>query len=110
MILDRIYLKENKFESIDWKSELPEWFISKCRPERTEEQKIEYLKWWDSLSIEEKNKHSQKKQIWSLKNWLYWMDPDEREWYWGKAESISDDEIMLTILVYGHPFPDGSLK
>ena len=63
LILDRIYLEENKFESIDWKSELPEWFISKCRPERTEEQKIEYLKWWDSLSAVEKNKHSQKSRF-----------------------------------------------
>ncbi len=112
LILNKVFLKKSEFESVNWKNELPKWFIAKFRPERTEKEKKEYIKWWDSLSIsnEEKNKQGQKKQIWSLKNWLHWMDPERREWYWYYANILTDDEVILTILVYGHPFPDGALK
>ncbi len=110
LILDQTMIDEDEFELVDWKNILPEWFVSKCRPEMTEEEKEQYLKWWDNLTEEKKQLQAQKKRIWSLNNWLHEMDSVRREWYWYKEKTISDKEMILTVLVYGHPFADGALK
>lgn len=108
--LDQALLKEASPEKVYWKDKLPKWFTEQCRPERTEEEKQQYLEWWDQLSAEKKVEEGLKKKKWSLNNWIHWMYPDEREWYWFKSEILSKNSLVLTVLVYGHPYPDGALK
>ena len=90
--------------------QLPDWFIEACAPAMTQEQAERWLKWWKKLSPEDQSKAEIEKD-WSLDNWLYWMLPANRQWFWWDAKSLSDvDHIALAIEVQCWPFPWGSLR
>ncbi len=46
---------------------------------------------------------------WSLLNWLHWFRPDERQWYWSRAECSDASTIIVEIQPEGWPFPHGAL-
>src|SRR5213075_1262403 len=78
---------------------LPEWFTSACVAEMSPEQAKHWLAWWKSLSPEEQTKAEIEKD-WSLDNWLYWMEPGNRQWFWWDAKVLEDyDHIALAIEV-----------
>jgi len=87
---------------------LPDWFTAACSPEMSPEDAQRWLTWWRSLSPREQRKAELEKG-WSLENWLYWMEPDNRQWFWWDAKII-DNDIALAIEVEGWPFPWGSLR
>jgi len=107
-IIDSIVLKGITFESIVWESILPEWFIQAFSPPMNTDQADQWLKHWESLStIERKNLE----EVWTLENWLYWMEVSNRSWFWWDAIIIEEfDHIVLCVQVDSWPFPWGSLK
>lgn len=93
-----------------WVAILPEWFQSKCAPPMTQEQSEKWLSWWRKLSHEDKIKAENEKK-WSLENWLYWMEPDNRNWFWWDANILDGgNRIILEVAVDGWPFPWGDLR
>jgi hypothetical protein len=94
----------------EWRKLLPDWFVTACAPALTEEQAERWLVWWKSLP--EPHRHIvEQEQRWSLNNWLYWMEPANRQWYWWDARvAIADTEIVVEIQVESWPFPYGSLR
>ena len=89
---------------------LPEWFVSACVAEMSPEQANKWLSWWRSLPPEEQRKAEIEKD-WSLENWLYWMQPSNRQWFWWDAKVLEDyDHIALAIEVEAWPFPWGALR
>jgi len=68
---------------------LPEWFTSGCASEMSDEQARKWLSWWKSLSPEEQARTEIEKD-WSLVNWLSWMEPNNREWFWWEAKVLGD--------------------
>jgi hypothetical protein len=89
---------------------LPQWFLSACAEEMSPDQATQWLSWWKSLPPEEQSKAEIEKD-WSLDNWLYWMEPRNRQWFWWDAKVLEDyDHIALAIEVECWPFPWGSLR
>jgi hypothetical protein len=84
---------------------LPEWFTSACVPERSKEEEDQWLKWWRGLSYEEKLREGAEMK-WSLSNWLYWLQPVNRQWFWWEASvQKGSNKIVLAVEVDGFPFP-----
>lgn len=92
------------------KPHLPEWFTSACIAEMSPDQAKQWLVWWKSLSPEDQTKAETEKD-WSLENWLYWMEPNNRQWFWWDAKVLEKyDHIALAIEVEAWPFPWGALR
>jgi hypothetical protein len=103
-------LKESTWPSDDeWYEILPNWFREKCSDELNEKDAEKWLDWWRSHSPEDQKK-IELDMKWSLSNWIYWMHPDNREWYWWDATCIDNDTILVAIEVDSWPFPWGSLS
>lgn len=89
---------------------LPEWFTSACVPDRSKEEADRWLKWWKGLSYEEKLRKGAEGK-WSVLNWLYWLKPENRQWFWWDAcIQKGSNRIVLTVEVDGFPFPWESLS
>jgi hypothetical protein len=70
----------------------------------------QWLTWWRSLPPAEQAKAEIEKD-WSLENWLYWMEPSNRQWFWWDAKVLQEhDHIALAIQVEAWPFPWGALR
>ena len=69
-----------------------------------------WLVWWKSLPLEEQIRVEIEKD-WSLDNWLYWMEPNKRQWFWWDAKVLEEyDHIALAVEVRDWPFPWGALR
>jgi len=89
---------------------LPEWFTSTCIAETTPEEANRWLAWWKNLPPDEQTRAEIEKD-WSLNNWLYWMKPENRQWFWWDAKVLEQyDHIALAIEVEAWPFPWGALR
>lgn len=94
----------------EWPAKLPEWFTSACAPPMTQEEADRWLRWWKALPQSEQTRAEIEKD-WSLDNWLYWMQPDNRQWFWWDAKALDDcDHILVAVTVEAWPFPWGSLR
>jgi hypothetical protein len=84
---------------------LPKWFTSACAPEKSKEEKAQWLRWWRGLSYEEKLRKGAEAK-WSLSNWLYWLEPENREcFWWDSFIQEGSNRIVLAVEVDGSPFP-----
>ena len=93
----------------EWKAILPDWFIDKCAPEMTREQADKRQSKWRRI-FSRRRADTQAEEAWSLLNWLYWFEHDNREWFWWDGKVADENTIVCKAEVYGWPFPWGSLK
>ncbi|MCA9578504.1 MAG: hypothetical protein KC668_23890 [Myxococcales bacterium] len=47
---------------------------------------------------------------WALDEWLFWCDPDERQWFWWDACTTGPDTGEVLIETTGVPFPTVALR
>jgi hypothetical protein len=88
----------------------PAWFIAACAPESSRQDAEQWVAWWSKLSEKEKIKAEEEKD-WSLESWLYWMEPQNREWFWWDAQvETNPDRIILQLEVTAWPFSWGALR
>lgn len=110
-IVDEIALLPTNWPTDEqWVLKLPEWFTSECTAPMTQQQAERWLAWWKGLPTDEQTRVEIEKD-WSLDNWLYWMQPENRQWFWWDAK-VSDynDHVIMVIQVESWPFPWGSLR
>jgi len=88
---------------------LPAWFLTACAPEQTQQEAERWLAWWRTLPPE-KQQEAEDAQPWSLPQWLHWMRPQQRTWYWFECDIAAGRELLLAVEVDGWPFPWGSLR
>jgi len=93
----------------EWFKILPDWFIAQCVPEMSSEQIEEWLVWWRKLSNEEQIKADREKK-WSLLDWVYWFEEDNRVWFWWDAIEKSPNLLLVYVEVREWPFPWGALR
>ncbi|MFM7887132.1 MAG: hypothetical protein ACKPCM_10675 [Pseudanabaena sp.] len=99
----------DKWPSDDcWLTILPQWFIQQCSEELSLEEQEKWLVWWRGLSPEEQSQLNKEEQ-WSLSEWLYWLHPENRQWFWWEATSEDPDILRIAVEVNEWPFPWGSL-
>ena len=97
-------------EEAEWRQLLPDWFIEACSPSPNPEEAERWLRWWQSLSPEDQAEEELNKE-WSLDNWLYWMEPNNRQWTWWDAQVVPDcDHLIVAVEVDCWPFPWGALR
>jgi len=92
-----------------WRDELPRWFVEACAPERPREEVEQWLHWWRSLPLEEQARAT-REQPWTLADWLFWLDPCERQWFWWDATVDHPDRATIVVEVPGWPAPLGALE
>ena len=89
---------------------LPEWFASACVTEMSSDEAKRWLAWWKGLPSDEQTKAEAEKG-WSLADWLYWMKPSNRQWFWWDASVLEgSDSTVVAVEVEAWPFPWGSLR
>lgn len=88
-----------------WRTTLPKWFVQRCAPEKTKDEADKRLQ----LPIEERAL-LEKTEGWSLSGWIYWFQPENRNWYWWDARIENPDTIQIAVEVNEWPFPWGALK
>jgi hypothetical protein len=94
---------------VAWRRLLPNWFVARCSPEKSQKEAEEWLAWWKSLSRDEQKK-IEATNAWSLLNWLYWLEPDNRQWYWWDGIVLDHDTLMVAVEVDSWPFGWGDLS
>ncbi|HSR23576.1 MAG TPA: hypothetical protein VLW53_08495 [Candidatus Eisenbacteria bacterium] len=87
---------------------VPDWFRDACRPEWTPEELQEEMRRRRSLSLEDRAV-VERTARWSLRNWLAWLDPEQRSWWWWDGRVETDGRLVVEVLVEGHPFASGAL-
>jgi hypothetical protein len=68
-----------------------------------------WLAWWRTLPPAEQARASQDRR-WTLADWLYWLEPTQRQWYWWDAIVEDPDTLRLVVQVPGWPAPLGALQ
>jgi hypothetical protein len=99
-----------EWPSIDrWRQILPAWFVNRCAPERSQEEAENWLTWWKSLTPAEQKKVLAEEE-WSLSNWIYWFQPDNRQWYWWDGVPLDRNYVVIAVEVDAWPFAWGALR
>ncbi|MGH7919365.1 MAG: hypothetical protein ACREQM_05390 [Candidatus Dormibacteraceae bacterium] len=73
----------------EWKARLPTWFVEACVDDR--EVQVCVL------------------DRWSLRAWLHWMQPDQRQWRWWDASAADGTHLRVRVLPLAEPYLRGSL-
>jgi len=109
--VDEIALQPTSWPADEqWALKLPEWFTSACSAPMTQQQAERWLAWWKGLPTGEQARAEIEKD-WSLDNWLYWMRPENRQWFWWDAKILDGcNNVIVVVQVESWPFPWGALR
>jgi hypothetical protein len=88
--------------------ELPEWFEAACAPEPIAEDEAKWLEWWRALEPEARARAAAEKP-WTVADWLHWMQPGERQWFWWDARIDAPHEAIIRLEIHGWPTATGAL-
>lgn len=92
-----------------WQSRLPSWFIDGCVEEPSAEANEAWLKWWRQLDSGSQQRAARERG-WSIADWMHWMHPMEREWFWWHAQLVSQYSAEVQVEVQGWPPAVGALE
>ena len=73
----------------------------------SDEEARDWLKKWRGMSRDEQARVSAN-AVWSLPDWLHWMEPGNSVWQWARAKQRSDTELDVTLAVDGLPVALGA--
>lgn len=92
-----------------WMRLLPNRFVAEFGPEMTAELAEQEMARRRTLSPEQ---HAELEQTarWSLSNWVYWLQPDQRLWFWWDAAVVTKYDFVVAVETHEWPFPSGALK
>jgi hypothetical protein len=88
---------------------LPAWFVQQCRPEYTREESAAESARLRSRTDAQRAEHSRTAR-WSAQGWLFWLEPDERSWWWWDGRADGSTHLVVDVLTHGHPYGSGSLQ
>jgi hypothetical protein len=92
-----------------WLESLPPWFVARCAPQRTRQEAQQWLDRWRTLPAEERSSVADEVN-WSVSDWLFWLEPSERQWYWWDAVVQNSDRLWLVVEIEGWPVALGALR
>lgn len=96
--------RTQKMSLQDWEQQLPQWLIQAFQSQPSEP--IQPT-WWQNILTLGK---AEAEQSWSLENWLYWFEPQNRNWFWWSASVISANQIKLILDVQDYPLTIDALR
>lgn len=74
----------------DWKALLPGWFVDAC--------------------VDDRQVRDCVLDRWSLRAWLHWLQPDQRQWRWWDAEVLDGTHLRVRLLPLSDPYLKGSVS
>ncbi|MGH3544595.1 MAG: hypothetical protein ACRDPW_01480 [Mycobacteriales bacterium] len=92
-----------------WSARLPTWFIQRCAPQQTPAETAAWLSWWRSLDADARAEAARQRP-WSVADWIHWLQPDERQWFWWDAVVDGERSARISVEVPGWPVPLGALE
>lgn len=87
-----------------WKSVLPGWLLASFVPAKTEKEAEAWYARWIELSPDERARESAN-QKWSLDGWLYWLKPENRQWWVNSHEILDPNHLKIVLNIQGWPAP-----
>jgi len=93
----------------EWRALLPEWFVEACRPEESKKEAEAWLLRWRALPPNQQAEVARERS-WTLTDWLYWLEPNERQWFWWDAVADNPDRLRVLAEISGWPAPLGALE
>lgn len=103
-----VELPIDAFVSGDAVAALPEWFVLACADAETDDERAAWLQWWRSLDDDARARAALERP-WSVDDWLHWMRPDERHWFWWESRIGASDAGLVLVRVDDWPVAIGSL-
>lgn len=101
LIFNDAYRHSRWYDFDEWLEILPKSFTEKFLPELNAANAEKLRHAWFNMSYEEKLAQAAIKQQWRLSNWLFYMMPDERRWFWWGdtilGEQTKNDYFILAI-------------
>lgn len=91
-----------------WSERLPRWFVQGCAAEEPAEA-ARWLAWWRGLDGEARERAANARR-WTLSDWLHWLQPEERQWFWWDGVALSQHEARILVEVPGWPIALGALE
>ena len=67
-----------------------------------------WVAWWRTLAPADKARAESEKR-WTLEDWLYWLTPSQRQWFWWDAVTDGDHALRVTVEVADWPTALGAL-
>lgn len=92
-----------------WRRELPLWFVEACAPEKTPAEEAAELARWRGLTPEEQTAEDETSP-WTVSDWLWWLEPENRTWRWLGAEVADSRHLKIFVDADGAPSPVGALR
>ena len=92
-----------------WLSILPLWFINYCKTQMSKQENNEWLLYWKTLNNEDK-REAEIKKGWALADWLYWMEPCNRPWFFYSIELQDSTCVLVTVFTDENSPPVGALE
>jgi hypothetical protein len=108
-VLSAVLANRDTSDLDEWRRLLPPWFVDRCAPERTREEAERWLAWWRKLPPAEQGPAEDAKG-WSLADWLYWFEPEQRFWFWWDARVLDPSRVQVVIDSYEAPPPVDALR
>jgi hypothetical protein len=93
---------------LEWRELLPSWFVEACADEETPEQTRQRLARWEHMTLAERALETEN-EAWSVDNWIAWLEPEERQWFWWSADVSDPDQLVVQVEVAGWPAATGAL-
>ena len=75
-------------------SALPSRFVEACATEETDEEAAARLRMFRALSPAAQQQYLRDER-WSVDDWLWWTQRENRVWYWVGAQMVSGAECMV---------------
>lgn len=83
--------QEGAWPSVDeWKTLLPRWFVDAC--------------------VDDRQVRDCVLDRWSLRAWLHWLQPDQRQWRWWDSEVVDATHLRVRLLPLADPYLKGSVN
>jgi len=92
-----------------WEQILPGWFVRQFAPRESTADAERWLTWWRELPPAERAK-AQEERRWTLEDWIGWLRPGEREWWWWDARVTGEQSAIVEVEVDDWPHATGALR
>ena len=101
-------LPADAFDSGWAQAALPGWFVAACADEQSPADRTAWLDWWRSVD-DAARVAAGNERPWTVQDWLGWMEPGERTWFWWDSRLTEADTGTVSVVVDGWPAALGSL-
>lgn len=92
-----------------WSRLLPGWFVAASAAEESAAERQARGVLWASLSPDERDE-AERNERWSLDDFLYWFEPENRQWWWWGAEILGPGKLRAHLVAEDRTVADEALQ